>query len=85
MDAYLSQVTFEEIRKLYYAAPFRPFEIILTNGRHVRVDHSEFMALSPDEDVIVVFESDGHLTIDVPLIIGVKELRNGARPRKRKR
>ena len=38
-DAYLSQVTFEEIRKLYYAAPFRPFEIILTNGRHVRVDH----------------------------------------------
>lgn len=80
-------MTFEEIRKPYYAAPFRPFEIILTNGRHVRVDHSEFMALSPDEDVVVVFEPDGHLTIDVPLIIGVKELRNGngSRPRKRKR
>ena len=79
------EVTFEEIKKLYYAAPFRPFDIVLTNGRQVRVDHPEFMALSPDEDVVVVFEPDGHLTIDVPLIIGVKEFRNGARPRKRKR
>ncbi|PZR72471.1 MAG: hypothetical protein DLM73_13235 [Chthoniobacterales bacterium] len=78
-------MTFEEIRKLYDAAPFRPFEFILTNGRQVRVDHSEFMALSPNEDVVVVFEPDGHLTIDVPLIIGVKEFRNGARLRKRKR
>ena len=80
-----SLMTFQEIKKLYYAAPFRPFEFVLTNGRKVRVDHPEFMALSPDEDVIVVFEPDGHLTIDVPLIIGVKEFRNGARPRKRKR
>jgi hypothetical protein len=78
-------MTFQEIRKLYFAAPFRPFEFILTTGRKVRVDHPEFMALSPDEDVVVVFEADGHLTIDVPLIVGLKEFRNGARPRKRKR
>ncbi len=76
-------MTFEEVRKLYHAAPFRHFEIVLANGRKVRVDHPEFMALSPDEDVIVVFEADGHLTIDVPLIIGLKEFRNGARKRKR--
>lgn len=81
----LSEMTFDEIKKLYYSALFRPFEIVLTKGRRVRVDHPEFMALSPDEDVVVVFEPDGHLTIDVPLIIGVKEFRNGARPRKRKR
>lgn len=81
----LSEVTFDGIKKLYYAAPFRPFEIVLTSGRQVRVDHPEFMALSPDEDVVVVFEPDGRLTIDVPLIISVKELKNGARPRRRKR
>jgi hypothetical protein len=81
----LNEVTFDEIKKLYYAAPFRAFEIVLTNGRQVRVDHPEFMALSPDEDTIVVYESDGHLTIDVPLVIAVKELKNGARPRRRKR
>jgi len=78
-------MTFQEIKALYYAAPFRPFEIVLTNGRHVRVNHPEFMALSPDEDTVVVYEDDGHLTIDVPLVIAVKELKNGARPRKRKR
>ena len=78
-------MTFDEIRKLYYAAPFRPFEIGLTSGRQVRVNHPEFMALSPDEETVVVYESDGHLTIDVPLVIAVKELKNGARPRKRKR
>jgi hypothetical protein len=76
-------VTFEEIRKLYHAAPLRPFELVLTNGRHVRVKHPEFMALSPGEDVVVVFEDDGHLTIDVPLVIAGKEFRNGARKRKR--
>ncbi|HEV2841725.1 MAG TPA: hypothetical protein VGW39_10400 [Chthoniobacterales bacterium] len=81
----LNEVTFDEIKKLYYAAPFRPFEIVLTNGRQVRVDHPEFMALSPDEDTVVVYEADGHLTIDVPLVIAVKELKNGARPRRRKR
>jgi hypothetical protein len=78
-------MTFDEIKKPYSAAPFRPFEIVLTNGRQVRVNHPEFMALSPDEDTVVVYESDRHLTIDVPLVIAVKELKNGARPGKRKR
>ena len=78
-------VTFDEIKKPYYAAPFRPFEIVLTTGRQVRVDHPEFTALSPDEDTVVAYESDGHFSLDVPLVIAVKELKNGARPRKRKR
>ena len=81
----LIQMTFDEIRKPYSAAPFRPFEIVLTNGQQARVNHPEFMALSPDEDVVVMLEPDGHLTIDVPLIIAVKELKNGAGPRKRMR
>jgi hypothetical protein len=76
-------MTFDEIKKLYFAAPFRPFDIILTSGRQVRVDHPEFMALSPDEDVMVVLEADGHLTIDIPLIIGLKKFGNGVRRRKR--
>ncbi len=76
-------MTFEEIRNRYNAAPFRPFDLILASGKAVHVGHPEFMALSPDEDVVVVFESDGHLTIDVPLVIAIKEHRNGARKRKR--
>ncbi|HEV2096001.1 MAG TPA: hypothetical protein VGQ82_05815 [Chthoniobacterales bacterium] len=75
----------DEIRKLYHAAPFKPFGIVLTNGRQVRVDHPEFMALSPSGRTIVVFEPDGHLAVDVPLIVATKTFENGARARKRKR
>lgn len=79
------EMVFEEIRKLYHAAPFKPFDIMLGNGRAIAVEHPDFMALSPDEDVVVVFESDGHLTIDVPLIAALKERRNGSGTPKRNR
>jgi hypothetical protein len=78
-------VKIDEIRKLYNAAPFKPFEIVLTNGRHVPVEHPEFMALSPTGRTIVVFEPDGHLTIDVPLIIATKAFENGSGRARRKR
>ena len=75
----------EEIRKLYHAAPFKPFEIVLPNGRHVPVEHPEVMALSPTGRTIVVFESDGHLTIDVPLIVATKAFENGTGRRGRRK
>jgi hypothetical protein len=78
-------VKIDEIRKLHQAAPFKPFEIILTNRRHIRVDHPEFMALSATGRTVVVFEPDGHLAIDVPLIVAAKTFENGASTRKRKR
>ena len=78
------RVKIDEIRKLYHAAPFKPFDLVLTNGRTVPVKHPEFMALSPSGRTVVVFEQDGHLAIDVPLIIATKTFENGSKPRKRK-
>lgn len=76
----------KEIRQLYSAAPFQPFEIVLTNGKSVRVDHPEFMSFSPDYRTVHVYEIRGEgQRIDVKMIIALNELRNGARPRKRKR
>lgn len=72
----------DEIRKRYFAAPFRPFDIVLTSGRSVAVEHPEFMALSPKGRSVTVYEEDGALTIDVPLIVALKERANGARKRK---
>jgi virulence-associated protein VagC len=74
---------FDEVRKRYFAAPFRPFDIVLTNGRSVPVRHPEFMALSPDGRSVTVYEEDGALIIDVPLIVAWKERANSARKRKR--
>jgi hypothetical protein len=74
-----------ELRGRYEAAPFVPFDIVLTNGRAIHVAHPEFMAFSPTGRSIVVYEDDGALILDVPLIIALKERRNGTRARKRRR
>ena len=73
----------DEIRKRYFAAPFRPFDIVQTNRRSVAVEHLEFMALSPKGRSVTVYKEDGALIIDIPLIVALKERANGARRRKR--
>ncbi len=77
----------KEVRELYSATPFRPFEIVLTNGTAVYVGHPEFMMFSTDHrTVYAADERDGATKrIDVKLIIALNELKNGARPRRRKR
>ncbi len=68
----------KEIRDLYSAAPFQPFELGLTNP--------EFMMFSGDfRTVCVADERDGATKrLDVKTIIAGNESKNGARPRKRK-
>ena len=80
-------MTYKEVKELYSAAPFRPFEIVLTNGEHVYVGHPEFMMFSSDHrTVYAADERDGATRrIDIKMIIALNELRNGHRPRKRKR
>lgn len=77
----------KELRELYNAAPFQPFEMVLTNGSRVYVGHPEFMMFS--QDYRTVHASDSHdgstKRIDVKMIIALDEVKNGARPRKRKR
>lgn len=76
----------DELRELYSAAPFQPFEIVLTNGARVQVDHPEFMSFSHDFRTVYVHERNGGLKrIDVKLIVAAQQGANGARPRKRKR
>jgi hypothetical protein len=77
----------KEIRQLYSAAPFRPFELVLTNGARVYVGHPEFMMFSPDyRTVYAAGQRDGETKrIDTNMIIALNELKDGARPRKRKR
>jgi len=81
-----SDMNVDQIRELYSAAPFKPFEIALTNGAAVRVVHPEFMSFSPDYRTVHVYEvAGGSKHIDVKLVVALNELENGARPRKRKR
>lgn len=71
---------------MYSTAPFRPFEIVLTNGTGVYVAHPEFMMFSADHRTVYAADDrDGSTKrIDIRLITELTELKNGARPRKRK-
>ena len=65
-----------ELKELYNAAPFQPFEIVLTNGASVRVAHPEFMLFPPDRRTVHVYDlkSQGVKRIDVQLIGSLSEL-----------
>ncbi len=74
----------KEMQKVYRAQPFQPFIIHMADGRGIRVDHPEFMALSPAGRSALVYAKDGGFeVIDLLLITGL-EVKNGKSPSKRK-
>ena len=77
----------DQLRELYEAAPFQPFDVVLPNGSVVTVDHPEFMAFSRDFRTMHFYPRNGGAChIDVNLITRVDvPAKNGAHARKRKR
>lgn len=74
-----------EIKELYEAEPFQPFEIILPNGSAVLVDHPEFMAFSRDFRTVYVSKRDGGTQfIDTKLITSLNLLPPRSSKRSRK-
>ena len=75
-----------EIKALYNAAPFKPFEIVLTNGATVHVGHPEFMGFSPHYRTVWAYDirGGGAKRIDVKLIVALNELPERQTKRKRK-
>ena len=64
----------KEIRELYEATPFEPFELVLPNGTAILVDHPEFMSFSRDFRTVYVSKLNGGAhRIDVKLIVGINE------------
>lgn len=51
-------MTIDDIRVLKRARPFRPFNIVLNDGRVVWVPGSELIALSPTGKTVAVFEGN---------------------------
>ena len=75
------------IRERYSARPFRPFNVITSDGRAARVLHPEFMALDGNEEIVFVTDPDtGHFIIDADSITALEYPRraNVGTQRKRK-
>ncbi len=75
----------KELQSVYRAQPFRPFVIHLADGRNVRVEHPEFMALAPTGRSAVVYGKGGALEIiDVLLVTSLKVSNGKAKTRRKK-
>jgi hypothetical protein len=48
----------DEVRKLIHAEPFVPFLIKTSDGKHYRVKHPDYVAISPKGGRIVVFADE---------------------------
>jgi len=59
-----------ELKALLRASPFRPITICTASNKRYSIPHSEFAALSPAGDTLIVFlpQGRGHDVVDVPLI-----------------
>jgi hypothetical protein len=75
-------MTIEEVRRLYNARPFRTFTMHLADGRHVSVEHPEFLAFSPRGRTAVVYQPDG--SFDIIDLLLVTDLAVRRRPKTRR-
>jgi hypothetical protein len=76
-------MTIEQVRAKYNAQPFHPFTMHLADGRAVKVEHREFIAISPTGRTVIVYQPDeSHNVIDLLLVTDL-EVRNGGTKRKK--
>jgi hypothetical protein len=74
-----------KLKTLREARPFRPFAIRLADGRALRIPHREFLAVSPNERLAVVFDEDGSPeAVELLMITSLRPLAD-RRPRRRPR
>jgi hypothetical protein len=74
----------EEIRNYLRAEPFRPFLVRVADGREYRVDHPEFMAISPSGRSVAVYGHDDLADIIDTLMITSLHISNGKTRRKKR-
>jgi hypothetical protein len=66
-------MTADDLRKLYWAEPFEPFQLELRDGRRITVAQREWMAISPTGDSAVVAPTVLQMEfIDIPQIMGLR-------------
>ena len=81
-------MTIKEIKRYYSRAPFQPFSLKLADGRAFRMNHPEFMMLSPGARIVhLALEQGGVESIDLLLVVSIElhpVKRGGTNGRKRR-
>ncbi|MEE9295950.1 MAG: hypothetical protein V3W34_13440 [Phycisphaerae bacterium] len=72
-------MTIEQLRQMHHARPFRPFRVHMADGRHLDVDHPEFLAHTPAGRTIMVARPDESFEVIDLLLVTSLEPINGER------
>ncbi len=66
-------MTFQQLRAAHRAAPFRPFNIHMADGRSLHVRHPDFLFIAPSGRTAFVFqEDDDYSVVDLLLMTELK-------------
>jgi hypothetical protein len=61
------------LRELLAADPFRPFVVCLTDGRKLRVDHPDFLLITPSGRLVWEGRTENEFAMAMPLhVTGIK-------------
>jgi hypothetical protein len=72
-------MTSEQLRKMIRARPFEPFRVFLADGRELKVQHPEMVAVSATGRTAIVMlpDAEDYEVIDLLLVTGLRRA-NGA-------
>jgi hypothetical protein len=79
-------MTADKVRDMLRSQPFRPFKMVLIDGREFRVNHPEFVALVPGDRTVLHFTPavpESHVTFIDLLHVSTLEPLNGRPPPRR--
>ena len=77
----------DDFRRLRDEVPFRPFRLVLADGRDFRVPHPDFLSISPKGTALSLWAEDGSIGsyLDTALVAEVRMDASGNRHPKRRR
>ena len=77
-------MTATELKVVWHATPFVPFNIVLPSGEKVPVPHPDFLTVSPSGRIAQVWKKgDVRVSMDVFLITSIETMRVASRSRGR--
>ena len=70
-----------ELRKLMHAVPFSKFRIKTTDGDTFTIEHPDFVMISPQGDMAILYarEEEGHQVLNLRHVVSMEPVRNGSR------
>ena len=69
-------MTIEQIERMHRAQPFQPFRVHMGDGRHIDVEHPEYLSRTPaGRTIMIATRNESFEVIDLLLVTSLEPLR----------